>query len=542
MTILVPTLAVYGVADAVAMDIEPPLASPAVAVVTHLEHVVATVPLDAGAHRVELGVLPLGGYGITVRGTDGEAIAATAVDVLASRWDRPRYGFAVTLDGSLDPADVSSFFRRTHLTAALFYDWAYRHTQLVPPERHYVDPLGQPRDLDVVNAMARSLSAVGTAPLGYAAVYAIGWEEVEEWADALLLRPDGEPYRLGENFLVLVDPANPRWLAHMLDRLAETVEHTELVGFHLDQFGWPKFGGAPDGSSVSLAASFETFLTAVRERLPDSQFMFNNVNDFPTHRTAGLPQDATYIEVWEPHLTLGHLGHLATRARVPNPAHPPILSAYLACYTRDAEANATDAGKLVMATALSHGATHLLLGEAGNALTDPYYPRNHKLSAQGVEAYVPWYDFAVRYGDLFYGPSIADVTTHMTGGINEDVVVVTDSAPVRVDAEPGTVWTRVVETPEGLVVHIINLASQDSITWDQGKQPVSPIAGARLRLAFADSATSVQSCSPDAPDLVALTPLGKVSGSQNDALSAGQGGQEYELPVLGEWTVVLVRP
>lgn len=542
MTILIPSRAVFAPGDDVEIVIEHPSDVATRAEVTHLDQTVASLDLAAGTERFSIGALPEGGYGVTLRDrVTAASIGRTALDVLESRWQRPRYGFVVTLDGSLDPADVARLYRRAHLSAALFYDWAYRHSQLLPPERMYVDPLGQPRDLEAVNAMARGLDQAGVAALGYAAVYAIGPDEVAKWDDAIIRRPDGSPYRLGDDFLVLVDPAHPRWLSHMMERLTEVIDHTDLHGFHLDQFGWPKFARLGDGTPVSLAASFETFLTAVREALPASQFMFNNVNDFPTTRTARLPQDATYVEVWEPHTTLGHLGQLATRALTARPDHPLILSAYLASYTREAEAAVTDAGKLVMASAVSHGATHLLLGEAHNALTDPYYPRNHQLSTDALEAYVPWYDFAVRYGDLFYGAGLTDVTTHMTGGINEDVVVAASEVPSSVDAAPGTLWTRVVDTPHGLVVHIINLASQSEIAWDAGKAPVRELLDARLRIAFADDHTRVMVASPDAPDLVALERLGTVAGNQTDALTAGQGGMEFALPALREWTVVVIR-
>jgi len=43
-----------------------------------------------------------------------------------------------------------------------------------------------------------------------------------------------------------------------------------------------------------------------------------------------------------------------------------------------------------MATAFSHGATHLLLGEDSNVLTDPYYPRNHRIGPDSLDLFVRW--------------------------------------------------------------------------------------------------------------------------------------------------------
>lgn len=43
---------------------------------------------------------------------------------------------------------------------------------------------------------------------------------------------------------------------------------------------------------------------------------------------------------------------------------------------------------LVMATVFTHGATHLLLGEDSNVLTDPYYPRNHRIDPESLGLFV----------------------------------------------------------------------------------------------------------------------------------------------------------
>lgn len=534
MSIVVPARAVHAPGEAVVVDLEPAAPAACEAVVTYLAEEVARVQVHPGQSRVELGTFPVGGYGVTV----GQS--TTAFDVLEDRWARPRYGFVATLDGSVPVPDVQRTFRRFHLSAAQLYDWAYRHSTLLPPQDVYLDPLGQQRDLRAISALAGELSAVGVEPLGYVAVYAIGADEVSAWADALLLRPDGEPYRLGEDFLVLVDPGHERWRDHLLGQLEQVVERTAIRGFHLDQYGWPKVARRGDGAPVDLAASFTGFLESVRERLPEAPFMFNNVNDFPTHATATAPQSATYIEVWDPHTTLRDLGELASRARQQRPEHPPILSAYLSCYVGGPEESATRAAMLVLATAASHGATHLLLGEDGHALTDPYYPRNHTLAPESVEALVPWYDFVVRYGDLLHDPAAVDVTRHYTGGINEDVVVHADGLRVGVDPEAGALWTRVVRTPLGWAVHLINLRGQHDTVWDAPKAPVEPVVGARIRLSFADEATTVRAASPELPDLVRLEPLGHVRGHQDDALSAGQGGVEFELPPLGLWTVVWI--
>lgn len=528
---LIPDRSSYADGDNVILELSVPAPVDGTAVVTKLNEVVRTVPVATQATTVDLGRFDRGGYGVTV----GES--RTAFDVLSSPFERPRYGFVAALTGEVDVAGVAANFRRLHLNLALFYDWGYRHSQLLPPTRHYTDPLGLERDLEVVNRMASTLSEMGTVPLGYSAVYAFGSDEANQWENSVLLRTDGEPYRLGENFLVLVDPAEPAWLAHYLDQLERALDGTELKGFHLDQYGWPKVAVRGDGTRVDLAESYVTMLHAIRERLPDASFMFNNVNDFPTWATASAPQDATYIEVWEPHGTLQDLAALATKALGVRRDHPPILSAYLSCYGDD-EARANSAAQLVMATAWSHGASHFLMGETGNALTDPYYPRNHVLQPESIDGFVRWYDFAVRYGDLLFDAQAQDVTETFTGGINEDVTF--GGAEFSTKAVAGTVWTHVVRTPLGLVVHLINLVGQSETNWDQGKNPVPVLADLVAKFALVGPEAEVYFASVEHPDLVPLYSSGVGSAAQSNALSAGQTSTSFTLPEFGAWGMIFL--
>lgn len=528
---LIPDRANYSPGHPVVIELSAPAPADGMAVVSRLNEVVRTVPVAAVATAVDLGSFDRGGYGVRI------GSSATAFDVLDDPFERPRYGFVVKLTDGSDAPAVSRFFRRLHLNLAQFYDWAYRHSQLMPPEQHYVDPLGQERDLGTVDRMAEALADGGTTPLGYSAVYAIGSDEVADWGESLLLRSDGEPYRLGEDFLVLVDPAEPRWLEHYLGQLESVLDGTRLRGFHLDQYGWPKFATRGDGARVDLSASFVTLLGAVRDRMPLARFMFNNVNDFPTLATAPAPQDATYIEVWAPHTELQDLATLATNARAARPQHPPILSAYLTCY-REGDLRANNAAGLVMATAFSHGASHLLLGEDGHTLTDPYYPRNHVLAVESIDFLAAWYDFAVRYGDLLFDAAARDVTESFTGGINEDVVIT--GADFSTKADAGTVWTHVVRTPLGLVIHLINLVGQTETAWDAGKNPTAALAGTSLELALVHEGADVWFASVEEPDMVALVRTGTSASAQIDALSAGQSSAVFSLPALPTYSIVFI--
>jgi len=276
--------------------------------------VVASARVRAGQRVVRFPPQPEGGYGVELRLASGRTWTGAA-EVLADPLRRPRYGFVSGFAPGRRAEAVAENARRFHLNAVQFYDWMYRHARLLPPSDRFTDALGRELSLATVRRLVRALEAAGAQSLGYAAVYATGTEDRERWRDALLYDGAGNACKLGDDFLWIVDPSDRAWLRHFSADLRAAVEAVGFAGFHLDQYGGPQRARRADGAVVDLADAFPRMLAGVRRALPDATLIFNNVNDFPTWTTAAAPQDAVYIEVWEPHSSLGHLAELVTRAR-----------------------------------------------------------------------------------------------------------------------------------------------------------------------------------------------------------------------------------
>jgi dextranase len=430
---------------------------------------------SGGETVVTLGWLPAGCYGIEY--STGDRILRTAVEVSADTRARLRYGFVVDYSPGRDLAGVSDSVRRLHLTGIQFYDWAYRHADLLGGGETYRDALDQTIALQTVRELIDSIRSVGAAALGYAAVYAVGPDEWARWQQHALLTATGEPYALGD-FLFLVDPASPEWLESFTAQLRRASDEIGFDGFHLDQYGYPKRAVRPDGTSVDVASSFVTLIDAVRDALPDGQLVFNNVNDFPTWATAGTLQDAVYIEVWEPSVTLGALASVVTRAKSLSAGKPIVIAAYQHVYDGAAVDAADLATSFTMATLFSHGATQLLAGEADRILVDPYYVRNHVVEPSTADLLKRWYDFLVEHDDVLQNPAIIDVTPSYASAYNDDCDVSFDSAPTRGEARAGTVWRRITSIGDRIVVHLINLAGQSDELWDGPRvQPAMVGAG-----------------------------------------------------------------
>lgn len=472
---ILPTRATFGTGDSVVVEVRGAVAKGEV-IVRRLGDEVLRTAYD-GSASVVLGWLPVGAYGVEL--VSGDTVLRTAVEVRTVREERLRYGFAVDYSPGRDLAGIRDTARRLHLTAIMFYDWAYRHADLLGGGEQYSDPLGQPVSLGTVRALAHSLAEVGTAPIGYAAVYAVGPAEWDRWKHDALLTASGEPYSLGD-FLFIVDPAAGDWLDSFAGQLRQATE-LGFAGFHLDQFGYPKRARRADGEVVDLAVAFPAMIERVRSELPNAQLVFNNVNDFPTWTTGGTPQDAVYIEPWEPATTLGRLADIVTRARTVGGGKPVVLAAYQHVYDFAPTRQADLATAFTMAMLYSHGATQILAGEPGRILVDPYYVRNHVVEDSTADLLVRWYNFLVEHDEILLEPSIVDVTPSYAAEYNDECDVRFDGFDVSSDARAGSVWRRITVAGDRLVVHLVNLVGQEDTVWDAARAEPAAIGSGVLR-------------------------------------------------------------
>ena len=490
-------------------------------VVRHLGDIVHEA--DHAGGEIVLPDLPEGGYSVEL------GALRTAIEVAAEPRRRLRYGFVASYAPDKDVSGLSDTVRRLHLNGVQFYDWAYRHADLMGGGESYRDALNQPIALSTVRTLVRAVQDAGARALGYAAVYAAGPHEWHQWQHQALLQANGEPHALGD-FLFILDPAATDWLAHFTADLKSATASLGFDGYHLDQYGYPKRAVRADGAVVDVAQSFVTLIEAVREALPDGHLVFNNVNDFPTRRTASSPQDAVYIEPWAPQLTLQALADTVTRARAFGAGKPVVLAAYQHVYDSAPAETADRATALTMAALYSHGATQLLAGEADRLLCDPYYVRNHQMAPSTAALLKRWYDFLVAHDALLMPTEATDITDAFAGPYNGDLDVSFAGATVSERAEHGKVWRRMVQVGDRIVIHLINLCGQTDTLWDAPRQPPADAGAATLTIGrLANVVRRVSVADPDGNGhLIEVAPM-----TEGDTPS-------YALPRLGIWQVVVI--
>lgn len=492
------------------------------------------------------------GYGVEAEfratdasGKEATVKAATALDV-ADHWRRaPRYGFLADFGreewNRLEDVDA---IRKFHLNVVQFYDWMYRHDDLLPPQDAFTDPMGRELYFPVVRQKLEALHERGAAAIAYGAVYAALRDFLEARPDWGLYKRNGEPFHLIDLFYIMdISPDSP-WTTHIVEQFRRVIA-AGFDGIHMDQYGYPKKAvRRRDGKEeiVELADCYPALINRAKQEVlkenKEAGLIFNNVSNYPVHRTATSDQDAIYIEVWAPVVHLRELKALIDRARELGEGKQVILSAYLPPLHPDSGVPAEQAenGAIVtMASIFASGGFHLLLGEDCKALTTAYYPDYGPITPSFVQEVRRYYDFIVRYGKLLFDPQLTDVSMIYTGGINEEVRFEAD-VPVTPNGCLGEVWSMVKVHPERLVIQLVNLCGLDNDLWAEGKKSRPAVQTGITCTVLAEKPVSgVYFASPDGPDLAPVA-------LEYEEVPHGHGiGLRFVLPELRVWNMIYVE-
>lgn len=416
-----------------------------------------------------------GGYGAFVTATlpDGRTVSGeTAFDVVLHWREAPRYGFLSDF-GRKEAGQLGDveFLRKMHINIVQFYDWMYRHDQLLAGQDEFVDPLGRSLSHAVVREKISALQERGIHPIAYAAVYASLADYAERYPEQVLYQNNGFPHSLAELFFIMDISVGSDWTHHILEEFKSVITDMEFEGLHLDQYGMPKQAIrriAGKREVVKLNKLYPEFIDFLRTELGENVgLIFNNVSNYPTHTTARAKQDIVYIEVWDPASRLRDLKQLISDAR--NASHKQvILAAYLPAFRPDklAEVQQAEVGAiLTMATIFASAGYHLLIGEFNNILADPYYPKYGQASPTFQDILQRYYNFIVMYRDALFSLDLVDVSMSYTGGINTDVVFRKEGVRFTPSEELGVVWTFVKEKDDALILHLVNLVGVDNDLW-----------------------------------------------------------------------------
>jgi len=395
--------------------------------------------------------------------------ATTAFDVLSSWTDFPRYGFLTDFSASrADPEPVLKKLTRFHINGLQFYDWQYRHDQLLSPTEEYIDPLGREMSLASIRKLVDAAHQHGMAAMPYLAIYAASadfWRARPGWA---LYDEAGNPIAFGENFLGLMDPsAGSSWSQHLLFEAARALQGVPFDGLHIDQYGDPRRAWDSQDKSVDLPRAFVDFIQSASNQHPDETILFNAVGNWPIEALADAAVDFLYIEVWPPDVEYRHLAEIVLNAVSLSHGKAVVIALYL---PSDRPAN----NLLADAVILACGGTRIELGEEVRLLSDPYFPKYEEISPALYSELRQLSDFIVRNGEWLspYTLSATEREIWSQGELNPRFIATDDA-----------IWTVSRSYPKTMVVQLvnfINLASNQR--WDEAHAVPTPCQNVFIKI------------------------------------------------------------
>lgn len=477
--------------------------------------------------------LEIGNYGIIIE-LDGKTYR-TACDVVSSEKDIVRYGFLSDFSREHGHADLD-FMRDLHINAVQFYDWMYRHDQLISPENTYEDPLGRPTDLSVIKQKIERAKSDRIRPFAYGAIYAATPALFHEHPDWGLYALDGSPLLFDSWLHFMNVSTDSKWSEYIISQFEDAID-LGFMGIHMDTYGFPKVVSDKNGKTFSLADTFFSLINRTDRRVcskgKENGVIFNAVNNWPIERIAQSRQDSIYIEVWPPHDTYQDLYRLIREARMLGGKHV-ILAAYMHPF-KDAEtAEDTRAAErsllLTQAVINSSGGTQLVFGEEQGVLCDSYYVNYAHMEEPFTETIRRYQDHLVRYADLLYNDTGMDVSMTASGGINDDIRFGSSNASFSPNGKPNTVWTIIREKDERLTINLINLLGQDDL-WNTPKNTINPVKDIRMIFRLDRKVKGIYAASPDSHEDILTLPFHMTKTNR---------GRQYEcrLPALHIWSTV----
>ena len=444
-------------------------------------------PLQAGSNQREIifgapANLSEGGYGVEARLSSGgeEARCETAFDFLCDWAEFPRYGFVCDFTPDRQDAEATiQALARFHLNGLQFYDWQYRHDDLVPPTDEFIDPLGRPQSLQAVRDLIAAAHRHGMKAMPYLAIYAASAKFWHAHPEMALYDEKHQLVPFGEEFLGIMDPtAGTGWSKHLLAECRRVLGTLPFDGLHIDQYGEPQTGFNQEGEPVDLPRAFSDFIQAAVDQHPRRPVLFNAVKNWPIDSLAKAPVAFNYIEVWPPKTTYWNVAEIVRNARRLSEQKPVVIALYI-------PANRPINNLLADAVIHACGGTRIEVGENGRLLSDPYFPKHEAMDPTLGEGIRRQTELLIRYSD-WIGPQVSE---------NETVQV----------TAPAGVFTAYRDVKAGASISLVNLQAGVPLSWNEDHAAPEEFKDFEVSLVFSELVESVWLATADQDSLTAAS-------------------------------------
>lgn len=477
--------------------------------VYHLDQIVHQQTIHNLCGNIEISVgtinVSFAGYGVSafVHTNTGTVLLETAFDVVDNPKRSLRYGFLSDFTQADENNGSIAWLNKCHINMVQYYDWSYRHDQLVTDQEFYTDMMGKPICRQTVKNKIIDCQNHGIHAIAYGAIYAASRSFYEEHPDWALYNSCQKPFVFIDVFYIMNIGKDSLWRTHLINQYRKAIDEMGFSGIHMDTYGFPKTAYSHVGSGrklVRLAQEIPSLIDEARNQLSDEKkdpyLIFNNVGNWPVYSTAATAQDAVYIEVWNPYERYSQIAQLINEAKIfANSDKPVILAAYLEPFRKESSARAMNAAQILTAAIISNGAYHLLLGENRAVLTQGYYSDYTRLNDAEAALLRRYYDFLICYQNLFYDSELRNVSmTHM-GWDNYEYQCL--SHAVSTYGEPNKIWLTVREKETRKCLFFVNLCGCTDDYWNKGKDTPIPQQNIHIKVQVDSPISGIYSASPD---------------------------------------------
>lgn len=484
----------------------------------------------------------LQGYGVDVEMAGSKL--STAFDVMSDWSVRPRYGFLSDFDkeDEEDTADIKSMLKY-HINIVQFYDWMYKHEDLIPKEDYYVDLLDRKLSKKAIENKIDNCHLVGIKALAYGAIYATSKKFYEAHKDWALYTNNEIPQNLGNWFFIMNISQKSPWRQHIINEYVKAIKIFDFDGIHMDTYGFPKTAYSNlDGvrKLERLNEQFPSLIAETRKALvtvkKEACITFNSVSNWAIEEIATSVQDAVYIEVWDPQDRYYHLYQLISRAKELS-RKQVILAAYLKSFAQKniySDEQCHVGMLLASATIFASGGFHFALGEHNGVLPDPYYVKYATMGVAYVREIRNYYDFIVRYGNLLF--DLDSVDNSMTYGNGGNTEYIFTNGEFSSYPQPNKVWTLIKSQPGFKVIHLINYTGVQSDIWNEGKeQRPEVMTDIDIRVLVDEKITGVYLASPDSD-------YGQTKELAYETCLTDRGEAiQFRVPMLKIWSLIYIE-
>lgn len=436
------------------------------------------------------------GYRLKIKTEDIEYW--TAFDVLNHWTDSPRYGYLFDFSPSND-AENLDYLRANHINGIQFYDWMYRHDELLPPSPEFIDPLGREMSLQVIEKRISTAHQNNMVAMPYTAIYAASPEFALEHPEWGLFDESNTLYDFADGFLKIMNPASG-WRQHFINECLSVLDALPFDGIHVDQYGEPQTGFDQNTDSINLPIALADSLSDLHTAMPDDKtLLFNLVHNWPLEAITKTPVDFLYCEIWAPKTALNDLKEITQENWQKSGGKTPIVAVYI-----DPAQKFT--AKMVECVILASGGYHLVHGEDGLYLSDPYFPKS-VYPDNDLKKYLQQIsDMAVAYQELL-----------------------SHARPTQIECNiSDPVWLISRQTDSQLVLNLLNVSPDER--WDHAIAPVAEKNDVQLQLSVDKVIKKIWYASPDettAPRLIEFSVI-------NEQLNV-------TIPFIKIWTLVCIE-